>query len=91
MAITSLIEYLPIFIMMNSLISSHIIQDNERIRNQYNSEFIEEANAEGRIVVLVYDNCVIMNIYFPANSECVFHFFLIVIHEFSWIPIEVNI
>ena len=62
---------------MRSLLASSIILDRDELYNKYESTFLKEASDEGRIVTLVYDNAIIMNIYFPANTEYSFVIFTI--------------
>lgn len=68
-AFTTLKEYSVIHFLLISFLYSEYISNEKQIFDSYESSFIDKANDEGRLVILVFDNAILMNIYFPANNE----------------------
>ena len=68
-AFTTLKEYDVVLSFLNSFLNSDYISNEKLIFDTYESSFLDKANEEGRLVILVYDNAILMNIYFPANTE----------------------
>ena len=68
-AFTTLKAYDVVLSFLNSFLNSDYISNEKLIFDTYESSFLDKANEEGRLVILVYDNAILMNIYFPANTE----------------------
>ena len=58
--------YFPCFFSFLDSLSEH---DKSFIYQRYDSDFVKTADMEGRVCFTFFDNCAILNVYFPCGSE----------------------